>query len=1318
VANTATVGILRILLSANTAEFETAMNRSSKELQRWSREVRQIGQAAQTLGMGLTKALTVPLVGIGAGAIKAASDFQSSFAGVRKTVNATEAEFAQMEKAFRDLAKTIPVNVNELNRLGEAAGALGIPKEEIVDFARVMAELGITTNVTSDQAAEGIAKIQNIFGAAGKNTEQFASTLVALGNAGASTESQILEMATRIAGAGNAVGMTQGQVLGFASALSSVGIEAEMGGSAISRVFIDIASAVSEGGDALEGFASVTGQSIDQFSAKFKTDAAGAVNDFIVGLSRVKEGGGDLLKTLEDLGFSEIRVRDTLLRAAGAGNLLTDALKLQEGAWRANKALTEEAEKRYKTFESQLKLFWAQVRDVGIEIGTALLPTLTDLLNGLKPVVGLVADAAKEFAKLPKPVREFGLAVAAAAALIGPALVVFGQLAMSVAALANPVVIAGLAKVAVAIKGLGLAALAAGPQLVLFLGAAYDVIKIGEGVRAVLGRLSDAQEQESMAGAENARVMAMVAKASELAGRQITDYREAVRIVSKHARELTDEQRAAMVATEGLGKAVSSAGAKTQGYAAQLAAVQAIVAKLTAEQKANIVAGDKVGASNEDIAKSLKLVGVSSEQAEQAVKLYLASLKGGTTTTDEFKKGQDQLFGRDLVERAREYLAQLGGVGNVSKLTEDKQRELNQAVTTALDVIQRGAVTVLPEFAAQLRAVQFETARLTQDFKDFKFTDILDFDTDVGAPPPLLNTRDVTLFIEPLKKAVTGLREGSKATGEWRDQLSDLSGALADLAQVAGDSFDGILRGIAGIVTAMNAGTKAGLGILAGFKGLVGENANVAKGLTAIASGALTAAAALGQATAQGNTLMRTLGGASTGAQIGSAFGPIGTAVGAIGGALLGLFRGLGSISKEVLEARKNLESFQDTLRGTLTDTQKAEAGTEVWKMDVIAVRDAYLATGRSAEAAYAIVKQLWDTDNPQRANAAIDEINRVLAEQQALLKKNTQGANDLFNEIMGFASEQGGIPAALRSQIDRFIELGLLTDEQADKLRNLAESGALDVQQLTDDVELFKGRIDELGPAFQQAKIDETSKKYLNAMDRLLKGGMTVGAALFDAKEELGALAADAIRTGATLPAQFEPWIKELMRTHQLLDANGDEITDISKIKFGAPMETEAEKVANAWQKIIDKIDEFISKLMGVPKEINTKLNLETGTLPGGRPSGGDDPTRSPFPTQDFPQSSIAGFRAGALGAGLSLSTAALSALAVPPTFSPTIQPAPVVLSAPSTSGDTYVFPVINAEGRNPNQIVDDVMRQLPRRTAANQHGVRTALVKILGER
>lgn len=415
------VANLVVRVSANISDYE-------KQIASMEKQFARTGGKLQSLGRDLTAGISVPLAAIGGLAIKAAMDFESSFAGVKKTVQATDAEFKRMGEQFRNLAKEIPVNVNELNRLGEAAGALGIPKEEIVDFARVMALLGVTTNVTSDQAAESIAKIQNIFNAAGQDTDRFAATLVALGNDGASTESQILEMATRIAGAGNAIGLTQGEVLAFASALSSVGIEAEMGGSAISRVFIEIASAVSKGGDEIAGFAQVAGQPIAEFQKLFQEDAASAVNAFITGLGRIKTSGGDLIGTLEALGFSEIRVRDTLLRTAGAGDLLTRALNLQQTAWRENSALTDEARKRFETFESKLKTLWNQINDVAIVFGNALLPTLTRVVDKMPALIDFVSRMAEKFAALPAPVQDTAIAIGALAIAAGPLTFVAGTI--------------------------------------------------------------------------------------------------------------------------------------------------------------------------------------------------------------------------------------------------------------------------------------------------------------------------------------------------------------------------------------------------------------------------------------------------------------------------------------------------------------------------------------------------------------------------------------------------------------------------------------------------------------------------------------------------------------------------------------------------------------------------------------------------------------------------------------------------------------------------------------------------------------------------
>lgn len=434
-ATNITVGVLRALLTLDTAQFQSGMRESAGSAKKFEGQLRSIGGNLTQIGGTLTAAVTLPIVAAFGAATKSAIDFESSFAGVRKTVDASEAEFAAMSAQFRGLSKEIPVSVHELNRLGEAAGALGIPKEDVIEFAEVMAKLGVTTNVTSDQAAESIAKIQNIFGASGKFTEEFASTLVDLGNKGASTEAEILALATRIASAGNTVGMTQAQVLGFSSAIANVGMEAEAGGSAFSRVVLSISQAITAGGAELARFAQVAGMSTQQFATLFQTDAAGAVTAFIGGLGRIKQSGGDLNATLDALGFTEIRQSDLLRRLAGASDMVGLSLQTANTAWQQNTALSAEAEKRFVTFQSQLTIFWNRLTDIGITLGTALLPVLTAFLNILGAIMPVIEFLAQSFAAMPMPMQLMAIGLAGLVAAIGPLLLIGGQLAMGLAAL-------------------------------------------------------------------------------------------------------------------------------------------------------------------------------------------------------------------------------------------------------------------------------------------------------------------------------------------------------------------------------------------------------------------------------------------------------------------------------------------------------------------------------------------------------------------------------------------------------------------------------------------------------------------------------------------------------------------------------------------------------------------------------------------------------------------------------------------------------------------------------------------------------------------
>lgn len=443
--SSAVVGLLRVLLTANTAEFRTGLLSASGDLKKFSTDLNQVSRQATSIGKSFTAATTLPIVAALGASAKAAIDFESSFAGVRKTVAATEPEFAKLQAQFRDLAKQVPISVNEINKLGETAGALGIPKQAVAEFVKVMAQIGSTTNLSAEQAAESIAKIQNIFGAAGQDTDRFGAALVALGNAGASTEAEIVDMATRIAGAGHAVGLSQAEVLGLANGLTSLGLNAEAGGTAISRVMVDMAKAVSEGGHKLQEFARVSGMSAAEFKEAFQTDAAHAVVAFTEGLGRVKQSGGDIFRVLADLGESNVRVRDTLLRAAGGASLLREQLDLGISAWKDNTALAKAAEERYKTTAAQLTILWNRITDVGITLGNALLPAIKSLIGLLGSALPLVDGLARGFASLPGPIQLAVLGIAGLVAAMGPALFLFGQLTSSAAALATAFTAKGLA---------------------------------------------------------------------------------------------------------------------------------------------------------------------------------------------------------------------------------------------------------------------------------------------------------------------------------------------------------------------------------------------------------------------------------------------------------------------------------------------------------------------------------------------------------------------------------------------------------------------------------------------------------------------------------------------------------------------------------------------------------------------------------------------------------------------------------------------------------------------------------------------------------
>lgn len=478
-------------------------------------KLERTGQNISKVGDTISK-VSIPIATGFAAATKGAIDFESAMTGVKKTVDETDTtKYEDLEEVIKRLAAETGVTKTEIAGVMENAGQLGVGADELETFTKTMINLGVSTNLTAEEASSAIAKFANVTKMPIDSVDQLGAALVDLGNNYATTEADIMSMATRLSGAGAQIGLTQGEILGFATALSSVGIEAEMGGSAFSKAMIKMQVAAETGWDQvnaltketglslreldmmsqnntkdfkelaeslgmtkgelqntvtagknLENFADVASMSTKDFVNLYRTDAPAALQAFIKGLGDTESHGETTIAMLQEMGFTEVRLRDTLTRLAQSSDLVVDAVARGNQAWEENSALQEEADKRYATTENRILAMKERLGNLAIEIGERLLPYVDRFINFADRMMekwdGLDQGTQDMIIKL-------GLFVAAA----GPVLSVGGRIISGIG-----ILISGVGSIVSGIGGL--------------IGSAGALAGIGSGIMSGIGAITGA----------------------------------------------------------------------------------------------------------------------------------------------------------------------------------------------------------------------------------------------------------------------------------------------------------------------------------------------------------------------------------------------------------------------------------------------------------------------------------------------------------------------------------------------------------------------------------------------------------------------------------------------------------------------------------------------------------------------------------------------------------------------------------------------------------------------------------------------------------
>lgn len=420
----------------------------AQNLQNTGKRWKEVGEGIDTVTKPLQYAATALAAG-GVASAKFAIDFENNFANVKKTVDGTPEQIEKIRQEIIDMTtvginghSAIPETTAELTELAAAGGQLGIKTENISKFTETMAMLGTATNLYGEEGAATLAKFANVTKMDQENFDRLGSSIVDLGNNFATTESDIANMSMRLAGAGTQIGLSQADILGIATALSSVGIEAEMGGSAFSKAMIAMQMATTNGytqvndvmnktgmslrdlqllsannskdfksladglgytstelnsmissGVQLENFAKITGKTTEEFKNLFDSSPAEAIDAFIKGLQNADGAGENAISMLQDMGFTEVRLRDSLLRLANSEAGITEAVTRSNTAWNENIALQNEFDAKAETTASQLSVTKNNIVEAARSIGETMLPSIKDAST-------TVADFAKGLSQM------------------------------------------------------------------------------------------------------------------------------------------------------------------------------------------------------------------------------------------------------------------------------------------------------------------------------------------------------------------------------------------------------------------------------------------------------------------------------------------------------------------------------------------------------------------------------------------------------------------------------------------------------------------------------------------------------------------------------------------------------------------------------------------------------------------------------------------------------------------------------------------------------------------------------------------------------
>lgn len=335
--------------------------------------------------------------------VKLAIDFESAMADVKKVVNFdTPQQFKEMNQDVLHLTRSIPMAANEIAAIVASGGQAGVARENLIGFATDAAKMGVAFDMAAGDAGTAMATMSNVLGIPIPKIGLLGDAINHLSDNANSKAADIVNVLTRVGSDTKQLGLTENQAAALGSTFLSFGKAPELAAQAIKGITSSLSVLKAGGG---EKELAQLGMTTQDFARAMNQDAQGAISNL---LTKIKQLPKDQQYPLLMRMFGKQYADDVLLLANGVGeyNRQLDLLSEKDASGNLKYAgsMQREFENRSATTANQIQLLKNGLAELGITVGSVVLPAVNDFVGVALRLSHYLTDLAENHPQLTKAI--------------------------------------------------------------------------------------------------------------------------------------------------------------------------------------------------------------------------------------------------------------------------------------------------------------------------------------------------------------------------------------------------------------------------------------------------------------------------------------------------------------------------------------------------------------------------------------------------------------------------------------------------------------------------------------------------------------------------------------------------------------------------------------------------------------------------------------------------------------------------------------------------------------------------------------------------